>query len=418
MGKTIVEKIFSGKVGYSVSAGMSIVSEVDKIMTNDASGPLSLSIMKEHNCSNVYDPKKIAIFMDHYTPCPNSQVAGLQQSIIDFQNENPEITVTKTGYGICHHLMDEFGFVEPGKILIGGDSHSTTYGFLNAIGIGVGSTDIAIAMITGKLWFRIPSTIKVDFSGKLRKDISGKDVGLYLVNLIGPNGGSYKAIEFGGSGISELSINDRQTICNLLAECGAKCGIMPFDAIAEAYCDERGINKASAVSAEEDCCYEAKFDVDLGEIGHIVSIPHNVHTIDTVENLKNVNIDMALLGTCTGGKIGDFREAADLLRKCNKNFKSEVIIVPASQKILLQMIEEGIARLFIEKGAVMLPAGCGPCCGSSPGVPRDGFNVISTANRNFIGRMGNVKANIYLASPVVTAASAIAGRIVDPMEVL
>lgn len=418
MGKTIVEKVFSRKAGYDVSAGQSIVCEVDQIMTNDASGPLSISIMKQYNRETVADPSKISIFMDHYTPCPNDQVAGLQQSILDFQKKNPGIRVTKTGYGICHHLMDEFGLVAPGRLIVGGDSHSTTYGFLNAVGIGVGSTDIAIAMITGKLWFKVPDTIRVDFTGKMKKGVSGKDVALYLVNRIGPNGGSYKAVEFGGEGLLNMPINDRKTICNLMAECGAKCGVMPYDRLAEEYCRERGIDHTQPVAPDEDCHYVEKITVNLDEIVPIVSVPHNVHTIETVEHLKGTPIDMAMIGTCTGGKIHDFREAAEVVRRMDGNFKSEVLIVPASQKILSQMIEEGLASLFISKGAVLLPAGCGSCCGSSPGVPRDGFNVISTANRNFLGRMGNVKANIYLASPRVTAVSAMLGRIEDPTEVL
>lgn len=418
MGKTIVEKVFSRKAGYDVSAGQSIVCEVDQIMTNDASGPLSISIMQEYNREIVADPSKISIFMDHYTPCPNSQVAGLQQSILDFQKKNPGIRVTTTGYGICHHLMDEFGLVAPGRLIVGGDSHSTTYGFLNAVGIGVGSTDIAIAMITGKLWFKVPDTIRVDFIGERKPGVSGKDVALYLVNLIGPNGGSYRAVEFGGPGLQSLPINDRKTICNLMAECGAKCGVMPYDAIAEEYCESRGIDHRSPVAADEDCAYVERFTVDLSEIKPVVAVPHNVHTIENVDKLKGLRIDMAMLGTCTGGKIDDFREAAEVLRQMDGPFKSEVLVVPASQKILREMIAEGIADLFVQKGAMLLPAGCGSCCGSSPGVPRDGFNVISTANRNFLGRMGNVNANIYLASPRVTACSAMVGYLADPTEVL
>ena len=418
MGKTIIEKIFSKKAGYEVSAGQSIVCEVDQIMTNDASGPLSISIMKEHGREIVANPSKISIFMDHYTPCPNSQVAGLQQSIMDFQQKNPGIRVTTTGYGICHHLMDEFGLVAPGRLIVGGDSHSTTYGFLNAAGIGVGSTDIAIAMITGKLWFKVPDTIRVDFMGSMRKGVSGKDVALYLVNRIGPNGGSSRAVEFGGSGIANLPINDRKTICNLMAECGAKCGIMPYDEIAEQYCIERGIDHANPVAPDADCVYAERFLVDLDAIEPVIAVPHNVHTIKTVRELTGTPIHMAMLGTCTGGKIDDFREAAQVVRAMDGPFKAEVLVVPASQKILLQMMQEGIADLFVRKGATLLPAGCGSCCGSSPGVPRDGFNVISTANRNFLGRMGNVKANIYLASPQVTAYCAMLGCVGDPTEVL
>lgn len=418
MGKTVIEKIFSKKAGYAVSAGQSIVCEVDQVMTNDASGPLSISIMKEHEREIVADASKISIFMDHYTPCPNSQVAGLQQSIIDFQQKNPGIRVTTTGYGICHHLMDEFGLVAPGRLIVGGDSHSTTYGFLNAAGIGVGSTDIAIAMITGKLWFKVPETIRVEFTGSMRKGVSGKDVALYLVNRIGPNGGSYRAVEFGGSGIANLSINDRKTICNLMAECGAKCGIMPYDELAEQYCVERGIDHVNPVLPDLDCVYAEQMIVDLDSIEPFIAVPHNVHTIKTIRELSGTPIHMAMLGTCTGGKIDDFREAAQIVQAMDGSFKSEVLIVPASQKILLQMMQEGIANLFVRKGATLLPAGCGSCCGSSPGVPRDGFNVISTANRNFLGRMGNVKANIYLASPQVTAYCAMLGYIGDPTEVL
>lgn len=417
MRKTIIEKVFSKKCGTDAAAGMSVVCEVDKIMTNDASGPLSVSILKEHGYEKIMAPEKVAILMDHYTPCPNDQVAQLHQSLIDFQKENPKVTLTKNGYGIAHHLMDEMGLVAPGKLIVGGDSHSTTYGFLNAVGIGVGSTDIAIAMLTGKLWFKVPTTVKVEFVGKKKEGISGKDIALYLVNAIGPNGGSYRAFEFCGEGMADLDIGDRKTICNLLAECGAKCGIMPYDDIAAAYCKEHGIDASEAVEADTGCEYEEHVIINLEEIGYTISVPHNVHTIKPLEELRGLRMDMALLGTCTGGKIEDFREAYEVLKRTDEPFKSEVIVVPASTKIMEMMIEEGIASLLLEKGAMILPAGCGPCCGSSPGVPRDGFNVISTANRNFLGRMGNTKANIYLASPVVTAASALLGRVADPSEV-
>ncbi len=417
MGKTITEKIFTLKSGMDVKSGDVIVAEIDAIMSNDASGPLTIEYFYKMNANKVSNPQKVLFVLDHYVPCPSDKVAALHQSVFDFANKHG-ITVVPAGEGIAHQVFDELGYVKPGTLIVGGDSHSTTYGYLNCLGIGIGSSDLAMALNTGKLWFKVPQTIQINLNGEPAPGIGGKEIALHLIQLLGPSGGNYKAIEFGGDGIHHLSIDDRKTICNLMAECGGKCSIMPFDEVAEKHCIKSNIAFSRGIDADWDCDYFTVHNVDLSSVNYLIAQPHNpANTIELLE-LKGLKIDMVLIGTCTNGRIDDFRRVDSLLKCTAKPFAVETLIVPASRYVYRKMIQEGIADRLLEKGAMILPPGCGPCCGSSPGVPRDNYNVLSTANRNFIGRMGNITANIYLASPIVAAASAITGYITDPKEVI
>lgn len=417
MGKTIVEKIFSKKSKTDVRAGDIAIAEIDAFMSNDASGPLSIQYFNKMNADRVAYPDRIAFILDHYVPCPNREVAKLHQSIYDF-TEKYKINLIPQGEGIAHQVFDEKGYIRPGSLIVGGDSHTTTYGYLNCLGIGIGSSDMAVAFHTGKLWFRVPETIRIEFTGKPAPDIGGKEIGLYIIKMLGPNGGNYKAIEFTGDGVKHLSIDDRKTICNLMAESCAKCGIMPFDTISKEYCIENGIDFGEALEADENCIYSASYTIDLSTIDHLIAEPHGVENGRSLSELKGMKIDMVLIGTCTNGRYDDFLMVDKVIRNTSSPFAVETLVVPASRTVYKKMIEEGIAGRLLEKNAMILPPGCGPCCGSSPGIPRDNSLVLSTANRNFLGRMGNTSAKIYLTSPIIAAASALAGYITEPKDVL
>lgn len=417
MGKTIAEKIFSRCSGLDAKAGDVVMAQVDAAMSNDASGPLTIEIFHKMEAKQVPHPERIALILDHYVPCPDSKVAKLQQSVFDFA-ETYRIPVCAGGEGIAHQVFDEKGYVRPGRLIVGGDSHTTTYGYLNCLGIGIGSSDMAMVFQSGGLWFKVPETIRIDFTGRPGPGIGGKEVALFLIKTLGANGGNYKAIEYGGEGLACLSMNDRRTICNMMAECCAKCSVMPFDAVAEEYCRERGLPAEGAAAADEDCRYCRRLTVDLTEVPHLIACPHSVDSGVPLSELAGRKVDMVLLGTCTNGRLEDFRAVYGLLKKVPGRFKTETLVVPASRSVYLAMIEEGIATELMERGAMFLTPSCGPCCGSSPGVPRDGFTVLSTANRNFLGRMGNTTANIYLSSPLVAAAAALTGKFTEPKELI
>lgn len=417
MGKTIAEKIFSRCSGLDAKAGDVVMAQVDAAMSNDASGPLTIEIFHKMEAKQVPHPERIALILDHYVPCPDSKVAKLQQSVFDFA-ETYRIPVCAGGEGIAHQVFDEKGYVRPGRLIVGGDSHTTTYGYLNCLGIGIGSSDMAMVFQSGELWFKVPETIRIDFTGRPGPGIGGKEVALFLIKTLGANGGNYKAIEYGGEGLAFLSMNDRRTICNMMAECCAKCSVMPFDAVAEEYCRERGLPAEGAAAADADCRYCRRLTVDLTEVPHLIACPHSVDSGVPLSELAGRKVDMVLLGTCTNGRLEDFRAVYGLLKRAPGRFKTETLVVPASRSVYLAMIEEGIATELMERGAMFLTPSCGPCCGSSPGVPRDGFTVLSTANRNFLGRMGNTTANIYLGSPLVAAAAALTGKFTEPKELI
>ncbi len=414
MKQTIAEKIFSRKAGYPVMAGDIITAEVDACLTNDASGPLMIDYFQKMQADSVAYPEQVVAIIDHYVPCPNSRVAALQQSLFDFRDRYG-IRLVDAGEGIAHQVFDELKMIRPGSLIVGGDSHTTTHGYLNCVAAGIGASDLACAVSAGSLWFKVPQTIRVDMTGTLRPGVSGKDVALYLLSLLGSSGANYMAVEFGGD-LSALSIADRKTICNLCAESCAKCAIMPFDEIAEAYCRMRGIDASKAVSPDEGCSYCRRLQIDLSAVPYMLSVPHSVAGARPMDELAGTPVEMAVMGTCTNGRLEDFEAIAPLLRATDRAFAVQTLVIPASRTIYETIVENGIAALLLKKGAMLLPPGCGPCCGSSPGVPRDGFRVISSANRNFLGRMGNTKASIYLASPRVVIASALAGCITQPQE--
>ena len=417
MGKTVAEKIFSIKSGKDCYADDVIDAKIDCALTNDAAGPLMIDYFNKMGADRVFDPEKIVAIIDHYVPCPNQKVAGLHQSLFDFQKKYG-IRIIDGGEGIAHQLFDEERYVVPGSLIVGSDSHTTTHGYLGNIAIGVGASDLAYAIYTGELWFKVPRTIQIEFVGKPNRYVTGKDVALHLMNVLGDEVANYRALEFCGEGLKHLSIDDRKTICNLCAECCAKCAIMPVDEIAEAYCNNCGISIANVVFPDSDCHYENTIQIDLSEIPNMVAVPHNVIGAMPAEQLDKISVDMAVMGTCTNGRLQDFLDIEPLLDLEFNRFVMPVLVIPASRRIEIELYKRGIAEKLLRKHAMILPPSCGPCCGSSPGVPRDGFHVISTANRNFLGRMGNTKADIYLASPLVVIASAITGKVTRPEELL
>ena len=417
MAKTMAEKIFSQKAGSDVSAGDVITAGVDVIMTNDASGPLTIDYFHKMHAAKVMNPENVIAIIDHYVPCPSRKVAGLQQMLFDFASTYG-IQVIPGGEGIAHQVLDELNLVQPGRLIVGGDSHTIAQGYLNCAAVGVGASDLAVAIQTGSLWFKVPETIRVEFVGSLHPGITGKDVALHLLRSFENIATNYRAIEFGGDGVASLSIHDRKTICNLMAECSAKCAIMPFDEVAETYCRERNIQFDGVVSSDRGCQYAHTIEVDLAAITYQVSLPHHAAKAVPISLVTGQKINMVLMGTCTNGRLEDFQEVHQVIQQTDRPFAVETLVVPASRTIYLQMVEAGYVALLLKKGAMILPPGCGPCCGSSPGIPGDHAIVLSTANRNFIGRMGNPSAEIYLSSPRVAAATALTGEITNPEELI
>jgi 3-isopropylmalate/(R)-2-methylmalate dehydratase large subunit len=320
----------------------------------------------------------------------------------------------ESGEGIGHQLLPEQGYIKPGDIAVGADSHACTYGALNALGTGIGSSDLAAVMATARIWLKVPESIRVELTGTLPETVTAKDLALHLVGKLGANGANYKALEFCGSGAATLEVDDRLTVCNMTTETGAKCGLMPFDETTKRYLDRTGATKFTPAFADKGAEYEKNIRIDLDRLESQVAAPHQVDNVHAIGDLSGTPIHMVVIGTCTNGRLKDLQMAADLLNRYPRDPDVELLVVPASQQVLAQAAKLGLVETFSRNGAMILPPGCGPCCGSSAGIPGDGKNVFSTANRNFLGRMGNINARIYLGSPLAAAAAAITGRITDP----
>jgi len=413
MPKTIVEKIIGAHCGKPVAAGDTVVAPVDLAMATDGSGPLTIQLFREMGFSKVWDPEKVLMVLDHYVPCPNDKVAGLQDEMRSFCTEGNGV-LFDLGEGICHQLLPEKGYIEPGSLVVGADSHSLTYGAFNAFGTGIGSSDLAAVMAIGKLWLRVPESIKIILNGPIPPHVTAKDIALFIVGRLGASGANYRAIEFHGDAVSNLDIDDRMTICNMMVETGAKCSIMPFDGVLEKQGNQFKWKTNNPVYPDPEAVYADTLEIDFEQLTPQIAAPHQVDNVSPVSDLEGTPIHMVVIGTCTNGRLKDLRSAAKLLDQRGKTSGVELLIVPASRKIYMEASREGILDIFVRNGAMVLPPGCGPCCGSSAGIPSDGENVLSTANRNFLGRMGNVKSNIYLGSPLSAAAAAVTGKITNP----
>ncbi len=419
MGMTMTQKILAAHAGLdNVVAGQLIEADLDMVLGNDVTSPVAINEMNKFGRNTVFDKTRIALVMDHFTPNKDIQSAENCKQVREFAKQNDILHYYDVGnMGIEHALLPEQGIVTCGDCVIGADSHTCTYGALGAFSTGVGSTDMAAGMVTGKAWFKVPSAIKVVITGKKAPFISGKDVILHLIGKIGVDGALYKSLEFTGDGIKELSMDDRLCISNMAIECGAKNGIFPVDDITTQYVKGRTKREYKVYEADEDAEYDSVVEIDLSTLKPTVACPHLPENTKTVDELDRIEIDQVVIGSCTNGRMEDMRVAASILK--NKKIAKGVrcIVIPATQSIYLQCIREGLAEIFVESGAIVSTPTCGPCLGGHMGILASGERAVSTSNRNFVGRMGHTKSEIYLASPAVAAASALKGYIADPTKV-
>ena len=416
MGKAIAEKIISSHAGRDVKAGDIVVVDIDVVMAQDGTGPLSVSQIKKMGFDSVKNSSKSIFFIDHAAPSPRKELSDSHKVLRDFAAKTGA-KLSDIGEGVCHQILVE-SYVCPGDIVIGADSHTCTSGALGAFATGMGSTDIAVGFALGKTWLMVPQTIKVNFNGKVKKGVYAKDLIIYLIGKITSDGATYKALEFSGEVSKDLSIDDRFTISNMAVEAGAKTGIFPSDDTTLKYL--RGQDREDCymeVKADAGAEYEMVLDIDCTDIEPMVSMPHTVDNIKPVSKLDNIKIDQVYIGTCTNGRLADLKIAADILKdkKINKNVR--LIVAPASRGIYLDALECGIIKTLIRSGAVVISPGCGPCVGVHQGILGSGEVCLSTQNRNFKGRMGNPDSFIYLSSPATAAWSAVRGYISDPREV-
>lgn len=418
MGMTMTQKILAAHAGLKeVKAGQFIEINLDFVLGNDITTPVAIKEFKKMGAAEVYDNKKIAIVLDHFVP--NKDIKSAEQCKIsrNFSKEQRITNFFDVGeMGIEHALLPEKGLVVAGDTVIGADSHTCTYGALGAFSTGIGSTDMAAGMATGQMWLRVPPAIKFNLKGKLNKWVCGKDIILHIIGKIGVDGALYKSMEFTGEGIKELSMDDRFTIANMAVEAGGKNGIFPVDEKTIEYMREHSNREYTAYKADEDAVYDEEIDVDLNELKPTVSFPHLPENTRTIDKVGNVKIDQVVIGSCTNGRIEDMRIAAQILKGKKIHTDVRAIIIPATQKIYKQCINEGLAEIFIDAGAVISTPTCGPCLGGYMGILADGERAVATTNRNFVGRMGHAGSEVYLASPAVAAASAIKGKISNPDE--
>jgi 3-isopropylmalate/(R)-2-methylmalate dehydratase large subunit len=409
-GRTTVEKIVSHLAGREVTAGDMVVCPVDGVMAQDGNAPLAIRIFeKELGGTRTFDPERVALVIDHCAPSPNEGASNLQNSMRRFA-ETRGARLFDIGSGISHVVLPESGLALPGTLVLGSDSHSVAYGALNCFGTGMGSTDIAVAMLTGKTWLRVPRTYRVVLTGALRPPASAKDLVLELLRRIGVDGADYMCLEIEGPGLAALTMDARLTICSMAIEMGAKTALMPADQTVTRYLAGRSLPPGRPTWSDPDALFHRTIEVDLGEIVPLVALPHDMTRIVPADSV-DLPIHEAFIGTCTNSRIEDLRAAAEVVRGRHIHPGVRLIVTPGSRSVYLEALKEGLVETFIECGGVVTPPGCGPCVGTHLGVPADGDLVVSTANRNFRGRMGNREASIVLGSPETVAASAVLGRV-------
>lgn len=418
MGMTMTQKILAAHAGLpEVKAGQLIEAELDLVLGNDITTPVAINEMQKLDTQSVFNKDKIALVMDHFIPNKDIKSAQNCKCCREFACRHDITNYFDVGeMGIEHALLPEKGLVVAGDAVIGADSHTCTYGALGAFSTGVGSTDMAAGMVTGKAWFKVPSAIKFELTGKPSKWVSGKDVILHIIGMIGVDGVLYKSMEFTGDGIKNLTMDDRFTICNMAIEAGGKNGIFPVDELTKEYIKDHSKRDYTVYEADEDAEYDAVYTIDLSELKPTIAFPHLPENTKTIDEVGEVKIDQSVIGSCTNGRIDDMRIAAEILkgRKVAKGVRC--IVIPATQSIYLQCIREGLMEIFVEAGAVVSTPTCGPCLGGYMGILAEGERCISTTNRNFVGRMGHVDSEVYLASPAIAAASAVTGKISCPCE--
>ncbi|MCF0230080.1 MAG: 3-isopropylmalate dehydratase large subunit [Parasporobacterium sp.] len=418
MAMTMTQKIMADHAGLeSVKAGDLIEAKLDLVLGNDVTTPVAIDVFRNAGFTKVFDNEKIAIVLDHYTPCKDIKSAQLCKKARDFANEQNITNFFDVGcVGIEHALLPEKGLVGPGDMIIGADSHTCTYGALGAFSTGVGSTDMAAGMAAGENWFKVPEAIKITLKGSLKPYVTGKDVILHLIGLIGVDGALYKSMEFTGEGVASLSMDDRFTIANMAIEAGGKNGIFPVDEKTLEYCKDRFTRPVKAYEADADAVYEREVVIDLDTLEPTVSLPHLPSNTKTAAEVKGMKIDQAVIGSCTNGRISDMRAAAQILKGRKVADGVRCIVIPATQDVYMQCIEEGLTKIFIEAGCAVSTPTCGPCLGGHMGCMCEGERAVATTNRNFVGRMGHTASEVILASPYVAAASAVAGCIALPED--
>lgn len=420
MGMTMTQKILAAHAGLDkVEAGQLIMADLDLVLGNDITSPVAIKEFEKTGAGKVFDRDKVALVPDHFTPNKDIKSAEQCRLIREFAQDKEITNYFEIGQmGIEHALIPEKGLAVAGDVIIGADSHTCTYGALGAFSTGVGSTDMAAGMATGKAWFKVPEAIRFNLTGSLKPWVSGKDVILHIIGKIGVDGALYKSMEFGGEGLGSLSIDDRFTMANMAIEAGAKNGIFEVDDLTLAYIKSHSTRDYKVYKADEDASYSELIDIDLSEIKPTVAFPYLPDNTRTIDQVGDIRIDQVVIGSCTNGRIDNLRIAAKLLkgRKVNKGVRT--IIFPATQKIYLEALKEGLIEIFIEAGAAVSTPTCGPCLGGHMGILAKGERAVATTNRNFVGRMGHPESEVYLASPAVAAASAITGKISSPEEVV
>lgn len=419
MGMTMTQKILAAAAGLDkVEAGQLIEADLDLVLGNDITSPVAIHEMEKMTVNTVFDKNKVALVMDHFIPNKDIKSAQHCKCVREFACKHEITNYFDVGeMGIEHALLPEKGLTVAGDVIIGADSHTCTYGALGAFSTGVGSTDMAAGMATGKAWFKVPSAIKFNIVGKPSKWVSGKDVILHIIGMIGVDGALYKSMEFVGEGIHNLSMDDRFTIANMAIEAGGKNGIFPVDDVAMAYMKEHSKRPWKVFEADEDAVYDEEYTIDLSTLRPTVAFPHLPENTKIVDEItEEVKIDQVVIGSCTNGRIDDLRIAAEIFADHKVKKGIRCIVIPATQNIYLQAMEEGLLKIFIEAGAVVSTPTCGPCLGGYMGILAEQERCVSTTNRNFVGRMGHVESEIYLASPAVAAASAVTGKISSPEE--
>ncbi|MEM1606949.1 MAG: homoaconitase large subunit [Candidatus Bathyarchaeia archaeon] len=417
MGKTISEKIFSLASKRDVCAGDIVIANVNAAMAHDGTALLTIEAFKEMGGKNLWDPSKVALIIDHVAPSSNENFSRVHKVMREFAREYGA-ALYDAGSGVCHQIMVESGLVYPGSLIVGADSHTCTYGALGAFATGIGSTEMAAVFMSGKLWFRVPETLKIEVNGSLPQMVLPKDVVLSIIGIVGADGATYKAVEYHGTTIREMSIDGRLTLCNMAVEMGAKTGIVEPDNKTLDFLRGLGIEDYAVLKSDEDAEYAGKISLNVSDLEPMIACPHAVDNVKPVKEVEGKEVDQVFLGSCTNGRIEDLRVAAEILkgRKINENVR--MIITPASRSIYLQALKEGLIEIFVKAGCIVCNPGCGPCAGAHQGILAKGEVCLSTSNRNFKGRMGSAEAEIYLASPATAAVTALEGKITDPRVLL
>lgn len=410
MGLTLVEKIISEHAGKTVHAGELVISKVDVTAVQDGTGPLTVQEFKKLGKDKLNNPERTILFIDHASPSPRKELSNTHMVLREFSKDYGAV-LSDVGAGVCHQRLIE-AFVNPGEVLVGADSHTCTSGALGAFATGMGSTDIAVAMALGKTWLKVPATFKIVVNGKFKPGICSKDLMLYLIGMIGADGATYKALEFTGNTIENMTMSERFTLANMAVEAGAKCGLFVADEKTKEFLCQRGReDKFRQILPDSDAVYERVIEINAEDIPHTVSCPHTVDNTKDVNALNHVKVNQVYIGTCTNGRIEDLRTVADILKGKTVHQDVRTLICPASKDVYKQALQEGLIDIFVDANASVLPPGCGPCVGVHAGILGDGEVCLATQNRNFQGRMGNTKGFIYLASPYVAAYTALRGYI-------